>query len=131
VRVVPGGKARGVDAPAADRAAGARPRLAVTLGDPRGVGPAVVAKALTDEHVQSAADLVTIGPSGTGVDVSTPVGDWRPGLGAAAAGQLAGLAIEHAVRLVMSGAAEGLVTAPLDKAALLAGGYILRQAFRR
>jgi 4-hydroxythreonine-4-phosphate dehydrogenase len=112
-----------LSAPAADRAAGAPPRLAVTLGDPRGIGPEVVAKALADDRIGEAADLVTIGPRGAGVDVAEPVGDWRPGQGPDVAGRLAGLAVERAVDLARAGSVEGLVTAPLDKAALLAGGY--------
>jgi 4-hydroxythreonine-4-phosphate dehydrogenase len=123
VRVVPGGEARGLSAPAGDRAAGAPPRLAVTLGDPRGIGPEVVAKALADDQVRSAADLVVVGPRGAGVDVAISVGDWRAGQSAEAAGRLAGLAVERAINLAQAGSVEGVVTAPLDKAALLAGGY--------
>jgi 4-hydroxythreonine-4-phosphate dehydrogenase len=123
VRVVPGGEARGLSALAADRAAGARPRLAVTLGDPRGIGPEIVAKALTDERVLAAADLVTVGPRGVGPDVAVTVGDWRAGQDADVAGRLAGLAVERAVDLARTGSVQGVITAPLDKAALLAGGY--------
>jgi 4-hydroxythreonine-4-phosphate dehydrogenase len=42
---------------------------------------------------------------------------------AAAAGRLAGRAVEVAAQLALRGAVDGIVTAPLDKAALLAGGY--------
>lgn len=100
-----------------------RPRLAVTLGDPRGIGPEIVAKALTDERVRAAADLVLVGPEGTEVAVDEAIGRWSPGTGAAAAGRLAGRAIERAVELAQSGAVAGIVTAPIDKHALLAGGY--------
>lgn len=123
MRVVPGGEARGLSAPAGDRVAGAPPRLAVTLGDPRGIGPEVVAKALADHRIRSAADLVVIGPRGVGLDVAVGVGDWRAGQGAAEAGRLAGLAVERAIELAKAGLVDGLVTAPFDKAALLAGGY--------
>jgi 4-hydroxythreonine-4-phosphate dehydrogenase len=44
-------------------------------------------------------------------------------MGAAMAGRLAGRAIERAVELAQSGAVAGIVTAPIDKHALLAGGY--------
>jgi 4-hydroxythreonine-4-phosphate dehydrogenase len=123
VRVVPGGQARGLGAPAGDRVAGAPPRLAVTLGDPRGIGPEVVAKALADQRVRPAADVVVIGPRGVGLDVTVPVGDWRAAQPAEEAGRLAGLAVERAIDLARTGSVEGVVTAPLDKAALLAGGY--------
>ena len=123
MRVVPGGEARGLSAPDGDRVAGAPPRLAVTLGDPRGIGPEIVAKALADHRIRSAADLVVIGPRGVGLDVAVHVGDWHAGQGAAEAGRLAGLAVERAIELAKAGSVDGLVTAPFDKAALLAGGY--------
>jgi len=40
-----------------------KPRLAVTLGDPAGIGLEVAAKALADEALRSQADLVVFGPS--------------------------------------------------------------------
>ena len=103
----------------------ARPRLAVTLGDPRGIGPEVVAAAMRDPRVREAADLVIVGPSAheTGLVADESIGDWEPGAGPAAAGALAGRAIERAVALASGGGVEGIVTAPLDKSALLAGGY--------
>jgi 4-hydroxythreonine-4-phosphate dehydrogenase len=100
-----------------------RPRLAVTLGDPRGIGPEVVAKALRDESVRAQCEPVVVGPTGLGMGVDEPIGDWSPGERAAVAGQLAGRAIERAVTLAQSGAVQGIVTAPIDKHALLAGGY--------
>jgi 4-hydroxythreonine-4-phosphate dehydrogenase len=97
--------------------------LAVTLGDPRGIGPEIVARALEDPEIASLCSMTVVGPSGTGVDVAFPVGAWRAGDDAATAGRLAGLAIERAVKLATTGAVHGIVTAPIDKAALLAGGY--------
>jgi 4-hydroxythreonine-4-phosphate dehydrogenase len=101
----------------------ARPRLAVTLGDPRGIGPEIVAKALRDARVTSAADLVLVGPAGVGVEVQESVGAFRTGDDPACAGELAGRAIERAVELAQSGAVDGIVTAPIDKSVLLSGGY--------
>ncbi|GLC28136.1 4-hydroxythreonine-4-phosphate dehydrogenase PdxA [Roseisolibacter agri] len=98
-------------------------RLAVTLGDPRGIGPELVARTLGTDVVPGDVSLVLVGPSGTGVDVDVDVGAWDPRDGAAGAGRLAGRAIEAAVRLAQQGAVQGIVTAPLDKAALHAGGY--------
>jgi 4-hydroxythreonine-4-phosphate dehydrogenase len=100
-----------------------RPRLALTLGDPRGIGPELVAKTLGADGVGGVADYVLVGPSGAGLDVDVDVGAWHPHDGAAAAGRLAGRAIEAAVSLARDGAVHGIVTAPLDKAALHAGGY--------
>lgn len=124
MRAVPGGKARRSTAPAAEHGpSGARLRLAVTLGDPRGIGPEVVSKAIRDSRVQAAATVWTVGPNGCGIDVSESIGEWRAGDGAAIAGRLAALAVERAVDLARNGSVDGIVTAPLDKSALLAGGY--------
>ena len=100
-----------------------RPRLAVTLGDPRGIGPEIVAAARTDPRVRAAADLHVIGPCGlAGVDEE--VGEWDVARGSlAAAGRCAGLAVDRAIELAQRGAVDGIVSAPLDKRALLAGGY--------
>jgi 4-hydroxythreonine-4-phosphate dehydrogenase len=95
----------------------------MTVGDPRGIGPEVVAKALADSRVSERCDVVVIGPAGAGVEVAESVGQWRPGSDAALAGMLSGLAIERAVQMAQAGDVDGIVTAPIDKAALLAGGY--------
>ena len=98
-------------------------RLAMTVGDPRGIGPEVVSKALADSRVSERCDVVVIGPEGAGVEVGESVGHWRPGSDAALAGMLSGLAIERAVEMAQAGTVQGIVTAPIDKAALHAGGY--------
>lgn len=98
-------------------------RLAVTLGDPRGIGPEIVAALARDPGVRQAADLVLVGPAGAGLEVDHEIGQWAPRQSDANAGRLAGKAIERAVQLAQSGEVVGIVTAPIDKAALLAGGY--------
>lgn len=100
-----------------------RARLAITLGDPRGIGPEVVRKALADARVADAVEPVIVGPEGTEQAAELVVGTWAAGGSEATAGRLAGLAIERAVRLAQSRAVDGIVTAPIDKHALLAGGY--------
>ncbi len=99
------------------------PRLAVTLGDPRGIGPEIVGALRDDARVAEAAELVLVGPKGTGLAVDQSVGSWAPRQSPANAGRLAGLAIERAVAMAQAGEVQGIVTAPIDKAALLAGGY--------
>lgn len=107
-----------------NRGAGARPRLAVTLGDPRGIGPELVQAALADPSLRSLAELVVVGPAGAGVEPDESVGVWSGDRQAVAeAGRLAGAAVERAARLALAGVVQGIVTAPLDKAALLAGGW--------
>jgi 4-hydroxythreonine-4-phosphate dehydrogenase len=102
------------------------PRLAVTLGDPRGIGPEIVAEALARDIVPRQR-LVLVGPAGVVPAPDVAVGAWAPvgdpARDAAQAGQLAGAAVAEAVRLAVAGAVQGIVTAPLDKAALLAGGW--------
>ncbi|MGQ0538212.1 MAG: 4-hydroxythreonine-4-phosphate dehydrogenase PdxA [Gemmatimonadaceae bacterium] len=102
---------------------GRTPRLAITLGDPRGIGPEVVAQALAQPAAPSAYEALTVGPTGLEIEPDEVVGPWAPTDGAAAAGKLAGLAIERAVALALAGDVDGIVTAPVDKSALLAGGY--------
>jgi 4-hydroxythreonine-4-phosphate dehydrogenase len=100
-----------------------RPRLAVTLGDPRGIGPEIVKAALEDDSIAALAEFIVIGPTGTMIPVARSVGAWKAGDGAAAGGKIAGDAIELATRMALAGEVDGLVTAPIDKSALLAGGY--------
>jgi 4-hydroxythreonine-4-phosphate dehydrogenase len=99
-----------------------QPRLAVTVGDPRGIGPEIVAKMLRDGRAPREATFVIVGPTGTDAAVDEPVGDWHEG-DEPLAGRLAGAAIERAVALVTAGEVDGLVTAPIDKSVLLSGGY--------
>ena len=100
-----------------------QPTIAVTLGDVRGIGPEIIEKALADGTVRASARFLLVGPSGTALGVDERVGEWRRDGSAAAAGALAGRALERAVALANDGVVQGIVTAPLDKAALLAGGY--------
>lgn len=107
-------------------------RLGITLGDPRGIGPEIVGKALNDPRIAAlGASWFVLGPSGTGVAVHDDLGPWPPeadrashdGTWVARAGALAGLAVERATRMALAGELAGMVTAPLDKYALRAGGY--------
>ena len=95
----------------------------MTVGDPRGIGPEIVAKALADPRVGERCDVVVVGPEESGAPVGESVGRWRPEGGATLAGKLSGLAIERAVQMAMAGDVDGIVTAPIDKSALHAGGY--------
>lgn len=104
--------------------------LGLTLGDPRGIGPEIVAKALSDPRIAALGAFVSwrvIGPRRAGVAVHDDLGAWRPtgdpALDEIDGGRLAGLAVERAVRLALAGVLDGVVTAPLDKHALQAGGY--------
>ena len=107
-------------------------RLGITLGDPRGIGPEITHKALGDERLVAltrahAVQWVVIGPQGTEQPVDHAIGAWSlSGVGAtdrARAGALSGRAVLQAADMALSGSLHGMVTAPIDKAALLAGGY--------
>ncbi len=100
-----------------------RPTLAITLGDPRGIGPEIVGKALADARIRDAVHPLIVGPTGTGMTVDESIGAWTSGGDAQQAGRLAGRAVERAVALAKEGVVDGIVTAPSDKSALLAGGF--------
>jgi len=74
-------------------------RLAVTAGDPRGIGPEIINKALADPRVGGRSDLVIVGADGCGVEVDESIGSWGDDANAAMAGRLSGRAIERAVEL--------------------------------
>ena len=100
------------------------PRIAVTLGDPRGIGPEIVAKTLSEPPAE--ADYIVIGPDELIRDLPAE----RIGVGKAGspispqdAGRLAGLAIEKAAELALSGDVAAIVTAPVEKRALHEAGY--------
>lgn len=108
------------------------PVLALTLGDPRGIGPELVADAIEPARWEELTGGRTvapwvIGPEHAGCLVHESVGVWQPTGNAqadrAAAGQFAGRAIERATALALAGEVAGVVTAPIDKRALHDGGY--------
>ncbi|MDQ3698360.1 MAG: 4-hydroxythreonine-4-phosphate dehydrogenase PdxA [Gemmatimonadota bacterium] len=110
-----------------------RPRLAITLGDPRGIGPEIAAAALRDPRVRESCRATVVGPTGFDLVPDEVIGAWSgggkttaaapEGRSAATAGLLSALAIERAVALALAGRVDGVVTGPIDKHALLAGGY--------
>ena len=120
------------------------PRIAVTLGDPRGIGPEIVARTLSEPPAE--ADYIVIGPeelvaelpaerisigtagkreagSGkrTAADGTFPVS--RFSFPAEEAGRLAALAVEKAAELALAGDVDAIVTAPVEKRALHDAGY--------
>src|SRR5579884_2035363 len=118
-----------------------RPCVAVTMGDPAGIGPEIVAKAVGDPGVMAH----TVRALGLGLRVqavpSPDAGRYEPGwmdvldlgnvdLGSLrmgevqpAAGRAAAQAVERAVRLALAGEVQAIATAPLHKEALWAAGY--------
>ena len=126
----------------------APPRLAITMGDPAGIGPEIVVKATAALRPQLSAGELALRIIGEGACLrraAAAVGDaaaWIDGGGhgvdlvetggateaieagrvSAAAGRLAYAAIETAVGLCLSGGADAIVTAPISKEALNLAG---------
>lgn len=105
-----------------------RPRIVITPGDPRGIGPEVALAALRMLDAEGLDfDPVLLGPGGTALTpggARTTPDDWVPAtdLDDEAAGRIAAEAIEHGVALALEGRAEALVTAPIHKPSLHAAG---------
>ncbi len=112
-----------------------KPRIAVTLGDPRGIGPEVAARAL-DAPLD--AEITVVGAEeqvrAVKADHRIAIGSWGLGLGegipaapgpsrAMQAGRIAGHAIERAAAMALAGAVDAIVTAPIEKHALHQAGF--------
>src|SRR4051812_22910089 len=109
------------------------PRLAITLGDPRGIGPEITARALAAAPL--AAEISVVGAEDQIAEVPAArrvgMGTWGMGSGERAddrarvirAGRLAGHAVETAVKLALDGEVDAIVTAPAHKHALHLAGF--------
>lgn len=126
--------------------------LVITMGDPAGIGPEIICRALGDMTERERDSLLLVGDVaiyrraaalvGAAFEL-TPLEEVRPGDGrvavaevdapeaqpipdgriSAAGGDLAFRCVRRAVELVQSGRAQVIVTAPLNKAALHAAGH--------
>jgi len=121
------------------------PALALTLGDPAGIGPEILLKALRSPELRRLCIPVVVGdrgvlsrtaarlglpdpfsgrrPRAVLVDVGLAPARLRPGRPSAAGGRVAMRCIQAAARLAESGAVAGVVTAPISKRALSLAGY--------
>jgi 4-hydroxythreonine-4-phosphate dehydrogenase len=123
----------------------ARPRIALTAGDPAGIGPEIVLAALADESGRQAMRLVVIGPAAlrpkhvASIAIDTDLerigdaawidvadsGTWRMGLAQVSAGRAALSALRIGHELALARRVHALVTAPVSKEALhLAGEQV-------
>ena len=89
------------------------PRILITLGDPAGVGPEVVALALSSFQIPSGFEIDVIGEANAG----TP---GKPDQKSAAA---ALDALNESVRQLKNGSAAGVVTGPVSKQGLQSLGF--------
>jgi len=91
-----------------------KPRVAITVGDPAGIGPEVAAKAAADQRVLDVCEPVVYGP---------PAGStFAPGVLSADAGRAAHDVIVRAVSDAMAGTVQAIATAPVNKEAFRLAG---------
>ena len=89
-------------------------KIAITVGDPAGIGPEIAAKAASDPRVLEVCEPVLYGPPDPRV--------FTPGELSAAAGQAAYDAICAAVRDAQAGLVSAIATAPVNKLAFARAG---------
>ncbi|MCA1990914.1 MAG: 4-hydroxythreonine-4-phosphate dehydrogenase PdxA [Coleofasciculus sp. S288] len=126
-----------------------RPRLAVTLGDPAGIGPEVVLKALADPEVTSHCEITVIGTrsllQSTYTQLRQKLEDKEAladpeqlslleieasaerkittGVGNAVSGAASFVYLETAITRTLAGEFDGIVTAPIAKSLWKAAGH--------
>ena len=92
----------------------ALPKIALTVGDPAGIGPEIVAKAAADPSVRAVCEPIVFAPP---ADPSI-----RPGEVSAAAGRAAYDTIVRAVEAAKRGDVDAVATAPINKLAFSRAG---------
>jgi 4-hydroxythreonine-4-phosphate dehydrogenase len=90
------------------------PRIAITSGDPAGIGPEIAARAAVDERVLAVCQPIVYSAA-----ADSPV---VPGVLSAVAGRAAYDVIVRAVDDAMRGGVDALATAPINKEALRLAG---------
>lgn len=127
-----------------------RPRLALTLGDPAGIGAEVILKALADPQVSKNCDVTVVGSQDLLQDTYTKLNlaeDLQAlanpsqlsivdvqledrikreivlGIGNAASGAASFAYMETAITRTLAGEFDGIVTGPIAKSAWKAAGY--------
>jgi len=94
-----------------------KPRIALTVGDPAGIGPEIVRAAAEAPEVLALCTPVVMGPSWPHEIAAFPVGAVS-----ASAGQAAYDAIVRAVAAARAGEVDGIATGPVSKEAFAAAG---------
>ncbi len=127
-----------------------RPRLALTLGDPAGIGPEVILKALAEPEISKKYDVTVVGNwdllvqtyrklnltenlaslanpdelSVSDVPLDEEIkGGIIPGIGNAASGAASFAYMEYAIAQTLAGKFDAIVTGPIAKSAWKAAGY--------
>jgi 4-hydroxythreonine-4-phosphate dehydrogenase len=91
-----------------------RPRIAVTVGDPAGIGPEIAARAVDDRRVRAACEPIIYAPP--------TASRFPPGELTAEAGRAAYDCIVRAVADARSGVVDAIATAPINKLAFARAG---------
>ena len=124
-----------------------RPTVAITMGDPAGVGPEICASSLAEASVRQAARCVLYGDERVFMNAAYLVGaadalaeargsgdlrivdlanadpkSYRPGEVSALCGRAAWEYVEAATRATLAGEARAIVTAPINKESVRAAG---------
>jgi 4-hydroxythreonine-4-phosphate dehydrogenase len=90
------------------------PKIALTVGDPAGIGPEIVDKAAADPSVRAVCEPIVFAPP--------PDGNIRPGEVSAAAGRAAYDTLVRAVEAAQRGDVAAIATAPINKLAFAQAG---------
>ena len=98
----------------AHRSGQALPKIALTVGDPAGIGPEIVAKAAADPSVRAVCEPIVFAPK---ADATMRLGEVS-----AAAGRAAYDTLVRAVEAARSGAVDAIATAPINKLAFAQAG---------
>jgi len=91
-----------------------RPRIALTVGDPAGIGPEIAAKAAVDPRVLEACEPIVYAPPLTET--------FQPGVLSGAAGLASYEVLLRAVKDAQAGAVDAIATAPVNKEAFKLAG---------
>jgi len=117
-----------------------KPKIAITIGDPAGIGPEIALKALSDETLRHSADWIVVGDrralemsdraayaalTATGIVWNDPQmlsADFSFGKLDAMCGRAGLEYVKRATLMCVAGEADAMVTAPLNKEAVTMGG---------
>ncbi len=89
------------------------PRIAITLGDPAGIGPEVIDRALAMAQIPAGVEVIVLGDRQAGT----------PGQPNERSAKAAWQALDQAVELLKRGEAHAVVTGPVAKSQLQAIGF--------
>lgn len=96
-----------------------KPRIGITVGDPAGIGPEIVAKTVADQGILDQCEPIVFGELDPDKIRASGI---RSGEVSAEGGKAAYDAIESAVRAFEAGRIDAIATAPLNKESLRAAG---------